>query len=282
MRQAKLRTSGQAVSRSDVVLLMVEEAISIANSAIDQKFEDLCFEKDMKTLKLIQPKEGNDAISFSPDLFSLRDETLIPINIIDLSSGQFINQNTDLSAAPETSVEASEKDPEPDSEEQPKSSLANEVDQLHVQLLNLVKVKTSFADQMQTDIASTTSRAQINDEQQEREKGESMMVSQLRRVLSSAEVTDIVYLYRRLRLLDSSLTEFKVKELLAEMPSKRLLLKYVAKNELEYIRQDLGSHFKLQRNQEYIAQQLRNIESTDFEFGFLRKYLYEVQKEQEV
>jgi hypothetical protein len=41
MKQTKVRAAGQSISRSDAVMLMIEEAISTAKVDLDEKFKIL-------------------------------------------------------------------------------------------------------------------------------------------------------------------------------------------------------------------------------------------------
>ena len=83
----------------------------------------------------------------------------------------------------------------------------------------------------------------------------------------------------RLRVLDSTMTLFKARQVLLENPSKRLLLRYIeaTRNE-ETLSQDLSKHFNFKNSEKAtrIARLLRSWVTTDFERGILiRELSYE-------
>ncbi|RYG70007.1 hypothetical protein EON64_01315 [archaeon] len=297
MRQAKLRAQGQAVSRSDVVMLMVEEAIDVANQTIDVKFEELKLEQDMKTLKMVQPKDTSYRITFSPALFDMHDETIVPIRILELSAPSSSGDApTDVASSivGEGSVKTEEWVGEGDSIKGTGESLKEgsfkvggeslkwgeggegfdtntiiptmseeELDRQTQRALQLVR-----GEQVIPLLKNTSTGASALNI-----KGETLFESQLRRLLSGAEVTNMKYLFNRLRLLDKHISEFKAREILGEVPSKRLLLRYIHHNDLAFVSHDLAKHYKFKCPTHPIAHFLRQLEKTDFEYGVLRRHM---------
>ena len=75
------------------------------------------------------------------------------------------------------------------------------------------------------------------------------------------------HLMNRLRALDSAITAYKCREIIGEMPSKRLLMKFAESLSFDDVEHQLSSHFKLRRSQEKIAEALKAIMRTDREHG---------------
>lgn len=107
----------------------------------------------------------------------------------------------------------------------------------------------------------------------------------LRLAMSYAEVSRVLQLENRLRVLDSTMTLFKARQVLLENPSKRLLLRYIeaTRNE-ETLAQDLTKHFNFKNFEKAtrIARLLRSWVTTDFERGILIRDLRRMEDKLEV
>ena len=78
----------------------------------------------------------------------------------------------------------------------------------------------------------------------------------------------------RLRVLDSTMTLYKARQVLLENPSKRLLLRYIeATRSEEALSQDLSKHYNFKSSEKAtrIARLLRSWVTTDFERGVLTR-----------
>jgi hypothetical protein len=73
MRQAKLRASGQAVSRSDTVMIMLEEAIEKAKIDILEKFAKIEEKEDFSKIDSIKKAYVMEVVHLDPDVRKLFD-----------------------------------------------------------------------------------------------------------------------------------------------------------------------------------------------------------------
>ena len=78
-------------------------------------------------------------------------------------------------------------------------------------------------------------------------------------------------LFHRLRALNNSFTIFKVNGLLAELPSKQLLLRYLEENDETAVAADLKTNFRFTRDHLTLARALYQLVTSDFERGLLYK-----------
>jgi hypothetical protein len=77
------------------------------------------------------------------------------------------------------------------------------------------------------------------------------------------------HLLARIRQLDKSTTLIKAAGLLAELPTKRLLMKYIKHLDLQSLSYELLVHFRIVRNADSIARTLKRILHSDLENGVL-------------
>jgi len=106
--------------------------------------------------------------------------------------------------------------------------------------------------------------------------GETFDETILKFQLSAPDPT-ISSLVERIRSFDNVMTFLKTEDLLLELPSKRLLCKYVTssfwKTDQE-LYQDFEKHFRIIRNSKTIVDTVRDVAASDLEFGVLsRTYL---------
>lgn len=76
-------------------------------------------------------------------------------------------------------------------------------------------------------------------------------------------------LINRLRTLNRAVTLFKSRELLAELPSKRLLLQYIHCHSDKFLEYELKMHFQFKGQYSALVASLRKLVSSDMEFGSL-------------
>jgi hypothetical protein len=99
-------------------------------------------------------------------------------------------------------------------------------------------------------------------------RGESSLEMKLRKVLMNPDPwTD--ELFYRLRAVDSAMTVFKVQGLMAELPSKQLLLRYLEENDENTVAADLKTNFRFTRSFLPLARALYQLVTSDFERGLL-------------
>ena len=96
-------------------------------------------------------------------------------------------------------------------------------------------------------------------------------------LMSHPEPDLLHHLFTRIRMLHIAMTTFKADELLKELPSKRLLLKYIMHNTDETLKEELTKHFKFKEHQSKIIRLFRNLVNTDFETGILIAHAESIQ-----
>ncbi|CAN0309460.1 unnamed protein product, partial [Ectocarpus sp. 12 AP-2014] len=104
--------------------------------------------------------------------------------------------------------------------------------------------------------------------------GETFEEMRLREKLADADPA-VEDLARRLRSWDATMTQVKVDGLLAELPTKRLLMQYAQgfvdradpPGNFQPLFDDLAGHFQISRNAKQIGTILVNLTRTDFSFG---------------
>jgi len=82
----------------------------------------------------------------------------------------------------------------------------------------------------------------------------------------------IFALLQRIRAFDAVMTLLKSEDLLVELPSKRLLCKYVfskAWMDDESLYKDFEKHFRLIRNSKQVVNTIRDVAESDLEFGVM-------------
>jgi hypothetical protein len=100
--------------------------------------------------------------------------------------------------------------------------------------------------------------------------GETSLETELRLYMAYPEPRKEVHILNRLRAAHKSVTLWKATGLLAENPSKRLLLRYIeGRPSTEALTQDLSVHYSFKKAPEPIAEFLRQLVSSDMERGHL-------------
>jgi hypothetical protein len=90
-------------------------------------------------------------------------------------------------------------------------------------------------------------------------------------------------MYSRLQRLSDVMSDLKTEELLLELPSKRLICKYVQQFPArEDLIENLFEHFRIVRDTEIVADALRNFAQSDFEHGYLNKSAFNLREKQDV
>ncbi|KAJ1428375.1 hypothetical protein B484DRAFT_419428 [Ochromonadaceae sp. CCMP2298] len=325
MRQAKLRTQGQGVSRSDTVMIMMEEAIAMATGDIEARFQQLEAKEEFSTFNFDRTLVKDDPARELLDV-AARFGLLLKPSIGDRSmladdkqehrvheeedggdddddDTAHFSQSTAKILSPLQMKRQREEE-----ERQKKAGGVGKEEEARLAAAEAAKVLDAAEEQkkvqkrkqltvMDQEKVRAYLQGQINTppSQQEllvatptlgldglsgepvvRVKGENEMDRRLRLLMASPEPAP-QYLEHRLRALNISVTRFKVGQLLGEIPSKRLLLRYLGAHSDEELVADLTARFKFKSRQLQFVQHLRRVASSDLEAGTIRRHMMGVQ-----
>jgi hypothetical protein len=253
MKQAKLRASGQNVNREDTVLLMMEEAINFGIEEIDTRFKQVAITEGFDDTGFVPPPRQEQE---PQDLFAIMGLVRKP------------------AALDSDSVLGDIATPRPDEDEQEGDTNIGEDGK-----------KNAVASKKNIDVSSaligiTQERTALilrgQHQPSPADKGETLMERELRLMMASP-VSSLEQLTNRIRSLDKAFSEMRIFEMLTELPSKRLLLKFAMALPLKHVASQLSVHFSIPRNVEEIAQIFKNIVKTDFELGIFMARLQDIQ-----
>eukprot|EP01038_Epipyxis_sp_PR26KG_P005892 gene5892-8130_t len=289
MRQAKLRTMGSSVSRSDTVMILMEEAISNATVEIEKKFIEL--EKQEKLYGVsfdsvyVPPLELSDA------------NTLLDISeLFDILIHHEVYQEEDEPKPGPNDGGVMDGDTFDDQSSLADSSVVKDDESSLVSLAFdglIAKADSSYNNSQGPIRASITHGNNISlflkgnhNHHMAHVKGENQIEFVLRMYMSLPENIKQIHLFNRLRVLSKSLTSFKSQQLLYELPTKRLLLKYISYQSIPNLTKDLQHYFKfisLKNSQSsvtahQVAIALKKMISTDIEYGVLPSHLSYIQQ----
>lgn len=250
MRQAKLRSSGQNLSRADVVMVMMEEAMQRAKEDIEVRF------RKIEAAEGIEAQKDDDALSED------NDEKEVSI------FGMFRRDGAAAggSALLDDIGDGDDQGPEQQNEEE------NE-DEVEIVEDGSISTKSGKAPKMSEE------ERRMRDMVEGRyyhllpgAKGETLADFEFRLAMTTTDPTPEHWAVR-LHTIDKSFTQLKVEDFLAELPTKRLLMKFLEVLTLDHLIRELKNHFKLARRYDTIALALKSVSCTDKEFGLLRAQL---------
>lgn len=264
MRQAKLRSAGQQLSRADTVMLMMEEAIAKAKLDIEARFKKLEDKEEFMQFSLTHkvneyltdPSKHQDVEA----MFGITSQISVSTDSMVEVEGR---GEGGPSAYALSKAYADEENPEEDQgeNEKPENDAARMA--LSMGSFNKARAQLAIEGKYHHDPSA---------------KGESLMESDLRRTMQQSEPI-FIHLFNRMRSLNDAMSVFKTAGILAELPSKRLLMRYIESMDKAALVKELRVHFRFTRNQAAIAETLQHIVSSDFERGLL---LSEVTRLQQV
>ena len=268
MKQAKLKASGQKVNRGNTVMLMMEEAISKAREEISARFTKLEQQEDFST-KSFEFKENIYAreVKVNKDLLGVLDlrakAAVDQVAVEAMKKQDKYKAEDDKSVADDKSVENSIHTILGENEE--KGDASDEVRHTDKEPI-LGGIDLIRAEDMLKGTYKFDNKA----------KGETSLETDLMYLMRGSDPSWLFLLYR-LRAVNKAFTIFKTKGVLAELPSKRLLLQYIEASSEEKIAVDLKLHFRFTRDHLEIAKFLKNVLKTDFERGLLWEELRQLQ-----
>lgn len=253
MKQAKLRVGGQNVNREDTVLLMMEEAINFGIEEIDTRFKQIAITEGFSDTVFIPPPRQEQE---SQDLFSIMGLVRKPAVLdSDAVLGDIATPRPD---------EDGKEDDANQEEAGRKNSVASKKNiDVSSSLIGITEERTALILRGQHQISPA-------------DKGETLMERELRLMMASP-ASSLEQLTNRIRSLDNAFSEMRIFEMLTELPSKRLLLKFAMTLPLKHLAFQLSAHFSIPRNVEQIAQIMKNLVKTDTELGIFMSRLQDIQ-----
>jgi hypothetical protein len=248
MRQGKLRSAGQNLSRPDVVMIMMEEAIARSKEDIEKRFVKIMKKEGIKPRKVVDevPDEVEDEASVAAGggqgllgLFGL-------VSRSQNEDGLFGEDDED------STVRGGELEDTATAYSAEKKNRADELLRQEQQ-----RARAMIEGRYVHDPAS---------------KGETVNEVQLNWQLVHPEPL-VEHARRRFRAIDTSFTDVKLSDLLLELPSKRLLMLYLRNISVEDLEKELESHFGLCRRSDQIAAILKSMVATDLESGYHKQQI---------
>ena len=256
MRQSKLRAEGQTATRSDTVMLMLEEAMERAKKDIIDKFDK------------IESKENYSMITFG--------NAIVDVNDISIDCDENFAKLFDIYIDHSSNTEGNktisfhiEEDNNNEGEEEVEIDYV-ENEKGVIEAVKKKRILTENYSELQRKRFRQIIEGTYYFDPNPKIPGETHIETMLRLSLSDSEPKKEVHLLNRLRCFDESITLYKSRQFLLEHPAKRLLLRYLEATKTEEILiQDLKKHYKLKRNHEKIASFLISLVVSDFERGIL-------------
>lgn len=264
MKQAKLRTLGQVVSRSDTVTIMMEEAVGSAKDDIELRFRTLEEKEEFHNYKLDKQFVVENLAKGSVDVTQLFGLLLKP-SVADQS---MLGDDRKVM-----------QDSQEGNQEEQEAVVSKPVDAPLKQELMVVDLKKIRSYILGKHHTPPTIHSPASEE--DMIPGENSMEFDLRMLMASCEPSASAFFFNRLRCLDSTLTKFKTEEIVNEIPSKRLMLQYVMSNSDDMLKEELLKHFRFKKHVGQIVKIFRNLVRTDIEMGTLRNFLFNLQVKNE-
>ncbi|ETM49487.1 hypothetical protein L914_06267 [Phytophthora nicotianae] len=283
MKQVKLRTKGNNFSREQILALMVEESVQIAQKEVENRFremeEELGYLKHTESLQLphtemeyLKPEIAKGLVA---QLVHAKQESPSVGNMLETIAG-----NEELARQ---KAEAKKRKREGSSglpPEVPETDTSEEIEK------HFVDKETSAAREFRT-----------------KARKENMLHGRFPPELYSTGFTideltlqmtlafpdpPLSKLRDRLKQICDGMTDFKLAEFLQELPSKRHICDYATafrrrdgSYDVEAMETDLYGHFRIIRGSTQLAAALVNIAETDLEFGLTQQLLNTIQEENE-
>jgi hypothetical protein len=245
MKQAKMRTGGQNVSRSDTVMVLMEEAISLAVDEVEKRFKDIAEKEgysDRKEVVVRNVEPEKDVLG----LFGLLRRPAA--QDAEAVVGHIETPRPDEDDATAEKNGAGEDGTGGDDNDDKKKMDVGEL---------LVPLSEDCVSRILRGFPRVES-AQA--------RGETLVEKELRLYMAAPDPL-LSQLSHRIKSLDKAFSDLRTHELLTELPSKRLLLLFARAFTERTIQAQLSAHFSVARNVEDISKYFKNLVRTDAEFG---------------
>lgn len=283
MKQVKLRTKGNAFSREQVLALMIEEAVQVAQKEVENRYREM--EEELGYVSHQQ------ALAIPHAELGYLDKEISKGLVTQLANAK--QESPVVAPLLETIAMNEERDRKKIEMKKRKSKgLKNESDRVMDEV-----PETNIAEEAALHFTDDTGKvtrqrhAQIRKENmlfgrfpsELYQHGLSKSEEVLRMVLSVPDPS-LQSLQERLKTVCYGMTTFKMTELMEELPSKRHICMYVTGfrrvdgiYDMEALERDLFEHFRIVRGSTELAEALVNIAESDLEFGLSRVLLDSLQ-----
>lgn len=254
MRQAKVRTGGLEVNRSETVMIMMEEAIGRAMEEIESKFS------------VIAEKEG----------YAQKGERASAKAVAQPEDALGMFGLVQRPAVHDTDAVVDKIDtPRPDEEEGAEEGAGEDADQ---KAERQQKINSSFIQISPEAYKSIVRGVPLAGQSS---SGETAVEKELRLAMSSSSPS-LEQLGKRLMALDPALSGLRTNEMLSSVPSKRLLLQFIEASSEEEIARQLASYYGITKNVAAIASIFKMLVKSDAESGRLGGQLDEIKSRVDV
>jgi len=241
MKQAKLRAAGKHLDRDGVIGLLMDEAIKAGSAEITERFHELAVQRgfeEKRDEKFVAEADGKNTLmnSLAAAKKSNVFKSIFKRDELEIPSNDIVTPRIER-------VEGGQK-------------MVTSAAQ--VASLSAIRRAAMLRGLFPPDLYKT---------------GETSDETALRFELAAPD-PPIFKLLQRLRAFDAVMTLLKAEDILLELPSKRLLLKYVYSSawmDDETLYKDFEKHFRLIRNSREVVNTLREVAESDLEHGILSK-----------
>ena len=266
MKQAKLRTAGTNIPRNEVVLLMMEEAVTKASTEVEKRFAEVAAEEGLADLMPV--KNFDDKPVDVMDMFGIfmRPAVIDTDDAVEVSTPRPDEEDDDDGDGSTTVMEGIEEE-----DERPGTAGSTRAGR------KAAKKKREALKKHMTRLSEARSQEIIRGEYSldPTAKGETRTESDLRMLMALPEPDPAYFLNF---LLANRITHIKAVDLMREVPSKRLLLRYIANRSEESLLFEIKYHFNIKVNAEAIVRSMKNILRTDLENGYYMRRLEIIQE----
>ncbi|GMF18370.1 unnamed protein product [Phytophthora lilii] len=282
MKQVKLRTKGNAFSREQVLALMTEEAVQIAQKEVENRFremeEELGYLKHPEALQLPHAEMSYLKPEIAKGLLAQLVHAKQSASVGSMLEAIAVNEEK---ARAKAEARKHKKDGSNDSpDEVPETDTGEDLGKHFVdkdasaarQYRNSARKEHMVHGRFPPELYST---------------GFTLEELSLQMLLAFPD-PPLNVLQDRLKQVCDGMTDFKLTEFLQELPSKRHICDYVSafhrhdgSYDMEAMETDLYDHFRIIRGSDQLAAALVNISESDLEFGLTQKLLSTIQLENE-
>lgn len=288
MKQVKLRAKGNAFSREQVLALLMEEAVQLAQRDVENRFremeEELGYLEHAESLELPHAEMGYLKAEISSALVAhveqARQESALVSKMLETiaKNEEVAKQKAQQKKTKKTGAKEKETG-SAGGEEVPESDALSDESEKHL---------VDSQDRAERDMRSAARTANMVTGRFPAPLYHSGLTrheyaTQMR---LSASDPPLAALQQRLKQVCVGMTDFKLAEFLQELPSKRHICDYVSAfrrfdgaYDRARIESDLFEHFRIVRGSEQLAEALVGIAESDLEFGESTKLLRTIQDE---
>ncbi|KAG3004932.1 hypothetical protein PC120_g18279 [Phytophthora cactorum] len=283
MKQVKLRTKGNTFSREQVLALMTEEAVQIAQKEVENRFremeEELGYLKHTESLQLphaemeyLKPEIAKGLVA---QLVHAKQESPSVENMLETIAG-----NEEIARQKAEAKKRKRDGSSGLSPEVPETEAGEEVEK------HFVDKETSAAREFRTKARKVN---MLHGRFPPELYSTGFTIDELTLQMSLAfPDPPLRKLKDRLQQVCDGMTDFKLAEFLQELPSKRHICDYATAFRrrdgsygVEAMEIDLYGHFRIFRGSAHLAVALVNIAETDLEFGLTQQLVDTIQQENE-